>query len=38
MQAPLGVVLDLDNTDGVKGPGLDLLAQRDNGVLLWIIL
>ena len=35
---PVGVVLGLDNTDGVIIPRLGHLAHSDYGVLLWVIL
>ena len=31
--APLGVILGLDNTDGVPASGLDHLSDGDYGVL-----
>ena len=37
-EAPLCVVLGLDNTDGVIGPGLSHLTHMDHGVLLRVIL
>ena len=36
--APHGVVLGLDHTDGMIGPGLDHLTHKGHGVLLWVIL
>ena len=35
--APLGVVLGLDNTDGVIGPGLDHLGHRENCFFLLVV-
>ncbi len=36
--APLVIVPRLDHTEGVPGPGLDHLAHRDQGAILWVIL
>ena len=36
--APPGVVLSLDNTDGVIVPWLDHVAHEDHGVLIGVIL
>lgn len=36
--APLDKVPGLDNTDGMRAPGLHHLAHNDHGVLLRVIL
>ena len=38
LHAPLVIVLRLDHTEGVPGPGLGHLAHSDQGVILRVIL